>query len=209
MSKFITGQKTKGKRKIIMDSAFELFFRKGYKNTKIIEIAESANIGKGTFYEYFKSKESLLYELLEEKFQDDEYKIKLIADSDLSGADKIKKLFQLEMECLEKYGAVSNTLVQELMPNNSSTSKEIAEIMHKMFIYKYDFINKVISDGITENEFKETDSTLASTVILGAISFFIAFKFNMMDHHIFPGAPFENIDWDNDKFFQLIFDGLL
>ena len=54
-----------GKRELILDTALDLFVQKGYLDTKIIDIANVAGIGKGTIYEYFSSKEELFTELLQ------------------------------------------------------------------------------------------------------------------------------------------------
>lgn len=208
MTKSVKSKQTKGKRESIIASAFELFFTKGYKNTKIIEIAQASNIGKGTFYEYFESKEALLLELLNAKFEFDRQNTELIGQSDLTGTEKIKSFFRFEIDCMKKYGPTSNALAQEMMTPGFTPSEEIASILHKAFATKYAFINQVIIEGIKSKEFKEIDTTLASTGILGAISFYTAFKFNIINHNIIPGLPFENVDWDNEDFFQLIFTGL-
>lgn len=53
------------KRQHIMGSALNVFLRKGYRETKIKDIAEEAGIGKGTIYEYFDSKEDLGVQIYE------------------------------------------------------------------------------------------------------------------------------------------------
>ena len=57
-----------GKRQRIVAAAAEVFAGKGYNNTKIIEIAEKAGIGKGTIYEYFQSKEALFFAVFQRMF---------------------------------------------------------------------------------------------------------------------------------------------
>ena len=44
----------------ILDAAETLFYTKGYLHTTIIDILESVNIAKGTFYYYFPSKEDVM-----------------------------------------------------------------------------------------------------------------------------------------------------
>lgn len=53
-------------RKTMMGVALELFFEKGIYWTKIEDITERADIGKGTFYQYFETKEALIQALLQE-----------------------------------------------------------------------------------------------------------------------------------------------
>lgn len=48
------------KRKYIFDVALELFNEKGFDHTTMDDIAALAGIGKGTIYEYYKSK-NLIY----------------------------------------------------------------------------------------------------------------------------------------------------
>ncbi len=48
------------KRKLILDTALDLFASKGYYNTSINDIARKAGISKGLMYNYFGSKEELI-----------------------------------------------------------------------------------------------------------------------------------------------------
>jgi AcrR family transcriptional regulator len=48
------------KRKVILDTALELFANKGYHATSISAIASAAKISKGLMYNYFENKEALL-----------------------------------------------------------------------------------------------------------------------------------------------------
>lgn len=52
-------------RRALMDVALGLFYEKGIYWTKIEDITERADIGKGTFYQYFETKEELLQALLQ------------------------------------------------------------------------------------------------------------------------------------------------
>ena len=53
------------KRKKIIDKAWELFAKNGYKETKVEDITKDLGISKGSFYTYFATKDELLYEVLE------------------------------------------------------------------------------------------------------------------------------------------------
>ena len=52
------------KRKKIIDKAWELFAKNGYKETKVEDITKDLGISKGSFYTYFATKDELLYEVL-------------------------------------------------------------------------------------------------------------------------------------------------
>ncbi len=55
------------KRDRILDAAYQLFLEQGIENVTISEIAERANVAKGTFYLYFKDKETLKEHLVTQK----------------------------------------------------------------------------------------------------------------------------------------------
>jgi AcrR family transcriptional regulator len=49
------------RRHQILSVALGLFYKNGYKNTSMADIAEAANISKGLIYHYFKNKAELLF----------------------------------------------------------------------------------------------------------------------------------------------------
>src|SRR5262245_43353 len=58
---------TKGsdKREAILDAALELFADRGFHGTAVPLVAERANVGAGTIYRYFESKEALVNTLFQ------------------------------------------------------------------------------------------------------------------------------------------------
>lgn len=52
-------------KEIIVDKALELISKNGFAKTKISDIADALNMGKGTFYLYFKKKEELFLMCIE------------------------------------------------------------------------------------------------------------------------------------------------
>ncbi len=54
----------------LIESAVELFGKKGYCNTTIFEITERAGYAKGNFYRYWKSKDDILLEIMEKRLNE-------------------------------------------------------------------------------------------------------------------------------------------
>jgi len=63
--------KTKGldNRQRIIEAANMLFYHKGYNQTSFTEIADEAQIPRGNFYYYFKSKDDILSAVIEDRIQ--------------------------------------------------------------------------------------------------------------------------------------------
>ena len=58
----------KDKKEMILDVATRIFAKYGYNKTSLDEIAQEANIAKGTIYYYFNSKEELFLKVVQAQF---------------------------------------------------------------------------------------------------------------------------------------------
>lgn len=55
-------------RKNLINTADQLIVQCGYENVSVDDIVKASGIAKGTFYNYFKRKEDLIFELSKERF---------------------------------------------------------------------------------------------------------------------------------------------
>jgi AcrR family transcriptional regulator len=63
MPKVVPQYKEEAKTRIL-NTATEMFLENGYKNTKMNEIAKKLGVSKGALYQYYKSKEDLLIDVI-------------------------------------------------------------------------------------------------------------------------------------------------
>ena len=83
------------RKKEIMDTARTLFYQKGYENTSVNFIIETIGISKGTFYHYFKSKEDLLDNIVEEFTNEIISKLELVVnDNSLDAIAKLNEFYR-------------------------------------------------------------------------------------------------------------------
>jgi len=87
----------------ILKVAEAAFLKNGYKNLRIDEIASELGISKRTFYQIFKSKHELVYEIIDTAL--DEFRLKLqavvarmIADHKFRFLDELNNLWQIIIE---------------------------------------------------------------------------------------------------------------
>lgn len=82
------------KRREILQAALRVFAEKGFKNTKMADIAQTASIGKGTIYEYFRHKDEMLVAAFESVRQSGEHLTVQILERDISPLDKLREIFR-------------------------------------------------------------------------------------------------------------------
>ena len=117
----------------LLDSAFELFTKKGFKNTSIQDIVDNSKVAKGTFYTYFKDK----YEL-----------------RDILIAKKSNNLFQSALKKLNKHKEITNLEDQVVFIINDIIDKLRKDKVLLTFISKnlsWGLYNKAINSAYQLN----------------------------------------------------------
>lgn len=201
-------RETGNKRELILKSAFELFYQGGYQKTKIQDIARHADIGKGTFYEYFQSKDALLEELLHLKIKEDQETLDRIRSSRDTTKGKIEKFYGVERQNMEEYGPRSNVLAQEMMSPDFSANHEVQGLIHRFFKMKHQFLQLLLEDGIERGEIRKIDPVVGATTLLGAISFYTMFQLPTGGH---PGISLDSREGSvaqDGEFFRILFSGI-
>ncbi|KYD11081.1 TetR/AcrR family transcriptional regulator [Heyndrickxia sporothermodurans] len=89
----------KNRKQHVMNVAHQLFIHKGFQATSIQDILEGSNISKGTFYNYFSSKNELLLEIFTDSYNELEKKReKLLIGQNRSDIEIFIKQIELQME---------------------------------------------------------------------------------------------------------------
>ena len=76
----------------LVDVTMKLFIEKGFEETTIAEIAVAADIGTGTFYNYFHSKEDLLKYVLTKNLDETKDSLEELNRSSMSPPEKISQI---------------------------------------------------------------------------------------------------------------------
>ncbi len=125
-------------RQIIMQAARELFSLKGFEQTTMAEVAQSAEIAAGTIYLYFKSKEELFYALIQEGMRELLFKLKDTVSAEKKPDLKLHLLVQIPFEFFEKNRDFYKIYLRELP---SCTSVEVRKNKRKFFEGYAEYVN--------------------------------------------------------------------
>ncbi|ODA41989.1 TetR/AcrR family transcriptional regulator [Desulfosporosinus sp. BG] len=82
-------------KKTISEMSLKLFYKKGLNETTVAEIMEEVDLGTGTFYNYFDSKEAILKYCLAERITSAQQTIEDIRTSSFNAAQKISQMLQV------------------------------------------------------------------------------------------------------------------
>jgi len=147
----LRNKKKKIMRDKIIDAASELFFLNGYENTTTDQIAQKADIGAGTLYNYFKSKAEIFMEIFAEEFEDDEaiveikeYSIECVADIILSYV----------IVHIEKIMNFNKNILKDLIVATFGMHKKNPKLFRKLIDMDYKMMDKfsVLLDRLKEKK---------------------------------------------------------
>jgi len=143
------------KRLNIALSCIELLLDKGFSQLRISEIAETAGVGKGTVYDYFKNKEDVVFEIIRNIIKEHQQDLKVHFKTNSTSKDKVLLLFDFFL-CEHKDYSKHLVLYKEFLSVTLST-QDIA--MHNFNKECSQFIREtlveIIQDGIESGELKE------------------------------------------------------
>ncbi|MGP8319973.1 MAG: TetR/AcrR family transcriptional regulator [Methanosarcinaceae archaeon] len=154
----------------IFEVAGKLFKEKGFENTTVDEITKKAGIAKGTFFNYFSTKESLLLYFGEQK----EKLIYDLIENDMKKPihirNKIKKILVFIAESCEKDKELTKLLIFEstkYMVRSCSEPDKCNNKYHRLTKTLYDLIDESVQNG----EIKGSIDIKKTAEIISAVHF--------------------------------------
>lgn len=143
----------KGTREKIINTAWKLFYEEGFGETTINDIIREADISKGTFYYYFRSKDNLLGTLSE--ILDREYQ--RLEGEEPEGLSCFDKLIWLNYEV---HSFMERTMDYRLLSYLYSAQivKESFSALLNRNRYYYRYIERIMDEGRRNGELIDTMS---------------------------------------------------
>jgi len=158
------------KRDLILEAALKVFSRRGFAQATIQDIAAEADIGKGTIYEYFRSKDEIIRNTWTAFMRLMDTQLKDIIHSPLSGAEKLRAVLAAFLAVIQGESAGVVRIIfnfwAEAMRDTSQANAMFVEMNNYYGIYRRAMAS-VIEQGVREGIFRPGLDTLttASTLI--------------------------------------------
>ncbi|MGE5605066.1 MAG: TetR/AcrR family transcriptional regulator, partial [Bacteroidota bacterium] len=177
-----------------------LFEKKGFEQTTVDEIAAVAELGKGTIYSYFKSKEEIYIAILEKRLDFLEKKMREAVANPESATDALYSLYDAFIEYhRERKGFIDTLFVQVDEQILYRLGGVVGGLKSKASVWM-EIVGSMIQWGIERGEFCPIDVEKISKTIVGMILGLIV-QFEM-------GQINEDLAGYRDAVFRLIFDGI-
>ena len=140
-------KKGEKRKKELLKIAYDMFLTQGYENTSVDEIIEKAQIAKGTYYYYFKSKEQMLEEVIDIMIDYETEMAKQIIGMDILAPQKIVGIIA-SIKPTEAEQPIKNALFQ---PENLLMHHKVRQ---KLINVLTPLLSEVIKEGVEEGIFE-------------------------------------------------------
>lgn len=155
------------RRQEIVEAAASIFMAKGYEATSIQDVADAVDILKGSLYYYIKSKDDLLYEVIQEVHVRGLENLDSQRDTTASAVDRLHTFVYRHVTFNAQHLAKMTVFFHDFRSLSADRRQIIIEERDR-----YDtFVREIITQGIEEGVFRaDVDARLAAFSILGSIN---------------------------------------
>lgn len=154
------------RRHEIFHQVVNVFLKKGFQETSMREIAETAGLGKSTLYDYFKTKDEILVYYFEDQLDDLTVEAQRIAVQNKSADQRLREVTQMHMEFLQANKSLFMKMSVEAQRLRLESQKKIQEKRHAY----QDLVRALIDEGIREGAFRKVDSLLAARILITSLA---------------------------------------
>jgi TetR/AcrR family transcriptional regulator, fatty acid metabolism regulator protein len=181
----------------ILKSAERIFAQKGYSEATISDVAREAKVSEATIYEYFPSKEELLFSIPGELLRHSKERIEFTLQFIRGASNRLRAFIYHYLYFYDNnpdYAAVTMMILKQnrkfLEEKAYQDVREVSRI-----------ILQILQEGIAAGEFKpDLNPNLVRSAILGTIE-------HMLSRRILLGKP-ENLVEFTDSLTDLIVNGI-
>jgi TetR/AcrR family fatty acid metabolism transcriptional regulator len=154
------------RRNKIIQTALSIFAEKGFQDATIAEISKAASVSEATVYEYFKTKEDLLFAIPEEITEESIREWDLILPYLRGTENKLRALVQRYLTLYQNNPHYSALIMLQLKTNRNFLKTEAYKVVQGIAHQMLNFIQEGIENGTFK---KDTNPHLVRSMILGTI----------------------------------------
>tara|TARA_Y100001970_G_scaffold185591_1_gene225714 strand:- start:7161 stop:7745 length:585 start_codon:yes stop_codon:yes gene_type:complete len=162
------------KRKIILDTALQIFVKKGYSDTRMDDIVQMSGVSKGAIYHYYKSKKDLFLDLID--FWESFY-FPNIFDKKYKNKTASGKLREIVKDIVLTFKKKKYVFLAELeIWSLSNHDEAVRDRTKKLYANLIKLFSDIIKDGIEKGEFKQLNVNIAALSIMTSLQGVIWFS---------------------------------
>jgi len=157
-------------RATLLETGLKLFVEQGYNGTGIKEIVDAAGVPKGSFYNYFESKEALALEVIDRYGEEVRALAGVLSDESLSPVERLRRYFALVATKFAARNYERGCLIGNLSNELADRSRLIRDRLSSNFAAWSRLIETCIRDGQKAGEIsRDVDARVLADFLLNSL----------------------------------------
>ncbi len=169
------------RRRLILKSARALFFKKGFNKVTVDEIAKISELGKGSIYLYFNSKEEIYAQILLSDIDSFYQMVSVLFEKKGSALELLEEFSMIYVDFFLNESELFRILMTFMLhPDRMNLSKELNTQILEANARSIDIIGKILEKGVDSKEFSpeiniRRNQNAIWGLLNGVVSLFIFF----------------------------------
>ncbi|PJA52263.1 MAG: hypothetical protein CO167_09440 [Candidatus Marinimicrobia bacterium CG_4_9_14_3_um_filter_48_9] len=155
----------------IIEAAFKVFARDGLHKGKIADIAKEAGVGKGTVYEYFRSKEEIFTAILNQFFDLIQVGLDEVNRLEIPADQKVRMLLELNLDWFKTTTTEEALIVTEIWAQGLRSfyigQPDDALILRYRKIQST--MMSILNQGVTDGVFRAVESETLAILLMATL----------------------------------------
>ena len=164
--------KTPNTRESILKSSERLFALKGFESTTVREIARVSRVNVAMIYYYFKTKEGLHQEIIEDSFCQLYSSLKEGIDQEKDPEEKVYDIIKVYVDFLFNHKDIHRIFLKEAVTQSS----HVEVIVNKYISKNFDLVHSIIQEGAEKKIFRVQDTALSTFSLIGMILYYFTYE---------------------------------
>lgn len=163
--------KDKKKREILL-AAMKVFAGKGVKNTRMVDIAQEAGIGKGTVYDYFRSRDEILVEAFYLIMGDLNVKMESLLSETGNPETKVRSIIHAAYNSLSQFPDDFMEIFVDFWSEGIRQRDSHGNLVINLADIYADFrrqLSQVLNEGIEKGDFRQINTTAVSSTLMAIL----------------------------------------
>lgn len=169
----------------ILDSALDLFSKKGFHNVTMQEIAKESEFSVGTLYKFFANKEDLYKALIDEKSSEFHYALSEAIDGHADELGSIKAFVETHIRLFMENLKFVRLYLAETRGASFNIGAGLDETLRKKHVRILNKLANVFERGIRKKRFKRFDPYLLAVALEGITHAFLVQYLDDPEEHPF------------------------
>lgn len=151
------------KKGLISDASYQLFCERCYEEVTVQDIADAAGMGKATLYQYFESKEEVLFSLLKRSSSEINRSLEACCDKGQDPYTTLKEVIGLTYRLYLENNRIFLTYLA--LKRSAALKPEWLQELRSLRDRKYDILAMVLENGSQQGIFVQVDSRRLARVL--------------------------------------------